>query len=281
MVDQPLGLSRRELEAIAELERDVVAADGGRLKLEWGRLRARGGERSEDLLWWEGERLLGFLGTYGFGPWLELAGMVAPDARGRGIATALLDAAGPQCRALGYREGLLIVPRHSAAGRRLALRRGATLDHSEHALVLSGPPLGDSPAADVELRPARPADLPVLTQLLELGFGGPAPDGLAARLAGEDESTLMVAHNGAAVGTLRCERDGDTGRIFGFVVDPGWRGHGIGRTALRAACEQLFTAGVRRVGLEVAVDNDRALGLYTSVGFAPVTTEDYFVLSFA
>jgi ribosomal protein S18 acetylase RimI-like enzyme len=28
----------------------------------------------------------------------------------------------------------------------------------------------------------------------------------------------------------------------------------------------------------VAVDNDRALGLYTSIGFTPVTTEDYFAL---
>jgi ribosomal protein S18 acetylase RimI-like enzyme len=30
--------------------------------------------------------------------------------------------------------------------------------------------------------------------------------------------------------------------------------------------------------LEVDVDNDRALTLYTSVGFTPITTEDYFAL---
>jgi ribosomal protein S18 acetylase RimI-like enzyme len=38
---------------------------------------------------------------------------------------------------------------------------------------------------------------------------------------------------------------------------------------------------MRRVGLEVAVENERALGLYTSIGFRPVTTEDYYALSFA
>jgi ribosomal protein S18 acetylase RimI-like enzyme len=32
------------------------------------------------------------------------------------------------------------------------------------------------------------------------------------------------------------------------------------------------------LGLEVDVDNDRALGQYTSVGFTPVITEDYFAL---
>jgi ribosomal protein S18 acetylase RimI-like enzyme len=28
----------------------------------------------------------------------------------------------------------------------------------------------------------------------------------------------------------------------------------------------------------VDVENDRALGLYTSVGFEPITTEDYYAL---
>jgi len=32
------------------------------------------------------------------------------------------------------------------------------------------------------------------------------------------------------------------------------------------------------IRLEVAVENDRALGLYTSLGFARVATEDYWRL---
>ena len=32
------------------------------------------------------------------------------------------------------------------------------------------------------------------------------------------------------------------------------------------------------VHLEVATDNDRALSLYTSLGFRPVITEDYYAL---
>jgi len=34
----------------------------------------------------------------------------------------------------------------------------------------------------------------------------------------------------------------------------------------------------RTVHLEVATDNDRALNLYTSLGFQPVITEDYYAL---
>ena len=39
--------SPRTLDAIAELERRVIEVDGGRLKLEWGRLRRRSGDRVE------------------------------------------------------------------------------------------------------------------------------------------------------------------------------------------------------------------------------------------
>lgn len=71
------GLDDAALTAIAGLERRVVAVDGGRLKLEWESLRARSGDRVEDLLWSVGDRLVGFLGLYAFGaPTVELAGMV-------------------------------------------------------------------------------------------------------------------------------------------------------------------------------------------------------------
>jgi ribosomal protein S18 acetylase RimI-like enzyme len=274
------GLSARALLAIAELEQAVLEADGGRLKLEWGTLRRRRGDRVEDVLWWAGDRLLAFLGIYGFESSPELAGMVAPDARRRGIGTALLDAAMPLCRERSDRQPLLIVPRPSVAGERLARRRGGVLDHSEHALVLSGDPTRGSDHPALDLRPATGADLALVARLLEAGFGTPAPDGLADRLDSPTERTLIVEVGGSPVGTLRLTRDGDDARVYGFVVDPAVQGRGIGRAALRRACQQLRAEGAGRVGLEVDVENDRALGLYTSIGFTPVITEDYFALPF-
>ena len=266
------------MDAIAELERGVTEADGGRLKLEWGRLRRRSGGRVEDLLWWEDGRLLGFLGFYGYGSSLELAGMVAPHARRRGIGTALLDAAVSLCRGRDYREALLIVPRHSQPGKRLALRRDAVFDHSEHALVLSGDPPSGPREPALNVRPAAPADIPVISHLLEVGFGGPSPDDLADRLNSPHGRILVVELGDSVVGTLSLAREGADAGIYGLVIDPSWQGRGIGRDALRRACEQLRADGAARIGLDVAVDNERALALYTSVGFTPVTTEDYFAL---
>jgi GNAT superfamily N-acetyltransferase len=234
VLEQAAGLTSGALQAIAELERRVVEADGGRLKLEWDNLCGRSGDRAEDLLWWDGERLLGFLGIYEFGDSPELAGMVAPDARRRGIGSALLDAAMPLCRERSDRQPLLVVPRQSIAGKRLALRRGATLAHSEHHLVLSGEPTSGLHKPEISLRPATAADVPVVVSLLEQGFGWSGPDDLGDRL----ERTALIELRGAVVGTLFLERDDDEeASIFGFVVEPSLQGRGIGRAALRQACE--------------------------------------------
>ena len=278
MLEFAAGLASGALQAIAELERRVIEADGGRLKLEWGRLHRRSGDRVEDLLWWEDDRLVGFLGFYGFESAPELAGMVAPDARRRGIGSALLDAALSLCRERGDPPPLLIVPRPSEAGKRLALRRGGAIDHSEHALVLSGKPTSGPHEQPVSLRPATPADLPLITRLLEVGFGRRAPRDLADRLNSPRERTAMVELDGLAVGTLRLRRDVTGAAIHGFVIDAPLRGRGIGRAALRHACERLRAEGAPRIGLEVDIGNDRALGLYTSVGFTPIITEDYYAL---
>lgn len=278
MLERIAGLSERDLEAIAELEQQVVEADGGRLKLEWGMLRRRSGERVEDLLWWEGDRLLGFLGFYGCGSSLELAGMVAPDSRRRGIGTALLDAAAPLYRGRGCQEALLIVPRASAAGRCLALRGGAVLAHSEHALVLSEDPASGPHQQSLCMRPAIEADIADISRVLAEGFSEPPRDDLAAGLDSPHERTMVVEVSGATVGTLRVTRDGDDAAIYAFAIAPSWQGRGLGRDALRRACAQLRAEGARRIRLEVAVENDRALSLYTSVGFKPVTTEDYYSL---
>jgi ribosomal protein S18 acetylase RimI-like enzyme len=275
MLEFARGLNDTVLGELSELEQRVLAADGGRLKLEWGTLRSRSGGDVADLLWWDDDRLVGFLGLYVHAaPAVELAGMVDPDCRRRGIGSALLDAALPICRERGHVQALLIVPRDSIAGRGLALGRGAELDHSEHALVLNGAPVEGASDPRIALRPATPADAPELGRLLAAGFGGPA-------LEIRDKDTphwLVVERDGAPVGALRVTEHRGTGAVHGFVIDPQWQGQGIGRDVLRRVCIDLRTRGAAQVSLEVAVENDHALGLYTSLGFEPVTTEDYYSL---
>ncbi len=264
------GLGVADLAGVADLERRVVAVDGGRLKLEWGTLRARAGERVEDLLVWEGERLLGFLGIYGFGGQDELCGMVDPAARRAGLGGRLLAAALGVLREAGTTTALLVVPRESGGGRALALSRAGVRHHSEHAQVLPGAPADGPSDPGLVLRPAAEPDAVRVAGLIGSGFGGP-PEPAAYLLA----QTLVAERDGEVVATLRAEPEGG---IYGFVVDPALRGRGIGRDVLRRTCRRLRAAGVAQVHLEVEVDNEHALGLYTSLGFVRDTTEDYYAL---
>jgi ribosomal protein S18 acetylase RimI-like enzyme len=279
VLELPQGLSATALGAIAALESRTIAIDGGRLKLEWGTLSRRSVEETNDLLWWDGPRLLGFLGLYCFdGRNVELVGLVDPAARRAGIGTALLDAAMALCRERSYSSVLLLTPRNSDAGRGLALRRGGVLDHSEHALVLTDAPSGKPAPLDLEIRTAVVADAPEVTRLLAAAFGE-APQDIAQRIASGPSETLLIKTDGLAIGTVRVTRNSDTGGVYGFAVDPSWQGLGVGREVLRRICVELLSEGVKSVGLEVATQNEHALGLYTSLGFKLVTTEDYFSLA--
>jgi ribosomal protein S18 acetylase RimI-like enzyme len=252
----------------------VIAADGGRLKLEWEALRHRSGRDVEDVLWWDGERLLGFLGIYSHGaPALELAGMVDPAARQRGIGAALLDAGLRLCRQREHNSVLLVVPRPSVAGRSLALRRGGGLEHSEHALELAGEPAEVPAGPGVTVRAATPADQPAVREILRLAFGWEPPE-----TADHDPHTLVVERDDRLIGTARLYPEGDRAGIYGFAIHPDHQGRGIGRDVLHRLCRTARTGGATTVHLEVATDNDRALHLYTSLGFRPVITEDYYAL---
>ncbi|GAB2918541.1 hypothetical protein GCM10027047_15120 [Rhodococcus aerolatus] len=280
MLERSRGLTDDAHAAITDLERAVVAHDGGRLKLEHGVLRSRPADRVQDLLWWDDGRLLGFLGLYRFGDHpLELAGMVAPDARRRGIGSALLDAAVGLAAEQGLDRALVVVPSVSDGGRALVRRRGATPAHAEHALALHGDPTPGPADPRTTLAPAGVVDAADVARVLAAGFGEPARD-LTDQLAAEQdgERTWAVRRDGVVVGSLRLTRDGALGAVHGFAVDPAWQGRGIGRDVLRRACAHLRAGGVRRVTLEVETTNDRALGLYLSVGFERAATDEYWSL---
>jgi ribosomal protein S18 acetylase RimI-like enzyme len=91
----------------------------------------------------------------------------------------------------------------------------------------------------------------------------------------------VIERDGAVLGTMRVSVEGELARVHGFAVDPPWRGRGIGRDALRRACRELRAEGATEVGLEVAVENDHALGLCTSLGFESLITEDYWAVTTA
>jgi ribosomal protein S18 acetylase RimI-like enzyme len=158
-------------------------------------------------------------------------------------------------------------------GRALASRRGGTLDHSEHALRLLGQPNDVRVDPLVTIRAATVHDLPAVSELLTHGFGWRPPDDPSV-----DPTLLVVERESEVIGTVRLIPEEDTAGVYGFVIHPDHQGRGIGRDVLHRLCVKARADGAKAVTLEVATDNDRALNLYTSLGFTQVTTEDYYAL---
>jgi ribosomal protein S18 acetylase RimI-like enzyme len=75
------------------------------------------------------------------------------------------------------------------------------------------------------------------------------------RVVGWADVLPRWAHAVAHVGSL------------GMGVLPAYRGRGIGRRLLEASIAKAWAQGITRIELEVRVDNERAIGLYRSLGF--------------
>jgi ribosomal protein S18 acetylase RimI-like enzyme len=59
-------------------------------------------------------------------------------------------------------------------------------------------------------------------------------------------------------------------------VAPAWRGQGLGRALLLTSLGAFHEQGVPRAALGVHGQNDRAIGLYESVGMRPAWRHDEY-----
>lgn len=150
-----------------------------------------------------------------------------------------------------------------------------------------------TPTPPAHVRPARAADLPAIgrlaTMLVEVHhafdpqrFLRPTPRtaaGYAAYIGAQleaPEATILVAQrNGAVVGYLYAAVEGvdwislrgPAGIVHDVAVDPGHRGHGIGRLLMEAALAELAARGAPRVLLSTAEGNTGAQRLFAELGF--------------
>ncbi len=274
------GLSPEDVRGIEALAAACTAVDGGRLKLELHTLETRPSDLVNDFLWIGPDSVIGFLGVYGYRPdQVELLGMVHPSWRRLGIFSRLYEAAIAEVARRGVPEALLVVDRLYEAGASFARSLGATIEHSEHRMVLRNEPAPVAGDPLVTVRPATRADVPFLLACLAEAFDYPTEllaaeqvDDLARRFPG----TLVIERASERVGTVRVAREGHAAGIYGFAVLPGHQGRGIGRQVLSGLARELVAEGVPEVGLEVSCTNDSALHLYLSCGFEVTGTEDYY-----
>jgi ribosomal protein S18 acetylase RimI-like enzyme len=75
---------------------------------------------------------------------------------------------------------------------------------------------------------------------------------------------------GWCVALVRRHGGARSGRIYSVAVDHACAGRGVGRRLLTWSLDALAEAGIARVYLEVRTNNQRAIGLYRSLGFSEI-----------
>ena len=154
-------------------------------------------------------------------------------------------------------------------------------------------PVQPSDAPAVTIRPAAPADLPVLGRLGALlvrthhdfdpvRFIAATPQtehayaAYLGRQLGEPNVVILVAEREGEVlgytyagveGPDYMALRGPAGVLYDILVDPARRGHGVGRMLLDATLAALRARGAPRVVLSTAERNESAQRLFARAGF--------------
>jgi ribosomal protein S18 acetylase RimI-like enzyme len=154
-------------------------------------------------------------------------------------------------------------------------------------------------AAEMEIRPATPADVPAVVPMVErlatfLGARDPAKyeplpgvgemyRGWLRARATDPRSVFLVAERqpgqlaGFLVGTVEQEipiyRLSEYGFIHDVWVEEAYRNEGLARQLVTLAAERFRNIGVGQVRLDVLVDNAPARALFETCGFRPAVVE--------
>ncbi|WP_173223414.1 GNAT family N-acetyltransferase [Paenibacillus alba] len=282
------GLSPQELEEVRELWEICNRQEGIEIKLNWGTLTDRPAGVTNDFLFYQDDRIVGFLAIYSFlSTEVELSGMVHPDARRQGIFSQLVQTAIDTCRHRQVPKLIFINERSSESGKSFLAKLGSQYSFSEYVMELRGHAAAALPALDeqITIRLADKQDVELLVKLNMSGFNMTEQDTrdyVSQTIEGQKERTWIaeLGEQKEPIGKIGAmvEAEG-TGFIYGFCVVPEFRAKGYGRHILRQTITELQKMDkATYIKLEVSVENEKALGLYESCGFTTKNANDYYEL---
>ena len=139
-------------------------------------------------------------------------------------------------------------------------------------------------SGDYRIRDYRPGDFPELEALWrEVGMATPGRGDTedvverTLKIAGARLLILEDAPSRELVGASWITSDGRRLFLHHFAVKPSHQGRGLSKVLLRASLDQARAAGLQ-IKLEVARDNERAVGLYRKAGFKSLGDYEVYIL---
>jgi ribosomal protein S18 acetylase RimI-like enzyme len=269
-------LTNKQLKEIQVLQHECEANEPIKLKLNWDMLETRDKQEQNDFLYYEGGRLVGFLGLYGFGHQVEVCGMVAPEYRRKGIFTELYTKAQKEIKRRGFTDVLLNAPANSQSAKGYLHSVTCQYEFTEYQMKWEEVAIAADDAVSIRLAEPQDFEMEVQLDIQSFGFDEEEARDFNNRIKQEPlQFFYMIETGGRTVGKIRVSHMNGEAWIFGFSVFPECQGKGFGRKALTKVVLNEHQHGYP-IFLDVEATNAHALKLYESCGFKAFQSQDYY-----
>ncbi|MFI4919223.1 MAG: GNAT family N-acetyltransferase [Legionellales bacterium] len=234
------------------------------------------------LLCYEQGRLLGFLGAFFFyNDAVEIALLVDPELRKKGIATELMRLIIPLIQSVNFTN--LIFSSPSKLNDDWLPNKKFTYMHSEYYMERKelNPLLENNHA--LVYRAATNSDLSILYALDEACFQKKSNNDVPDRfqhLVGNRSYHIVIAYqNNQPIGKAHLRWDAHGATLSDIAIMPSLQGQGLGTALITHCINFALSEGKPTINLDVETHNQRALNLYTRLGFAIQNSCDYWSIS--
>lgn len=233
------------------------------------------------LLYYEDQQLVGFLSAYFFyDEAVEIALIVKPSARKKGVAKQLIKSILPLIEYHEYHKLIFSSPSH--LNDQWLLEKGFKYLHSEYYMERDelNPLLSSNNS--LTYRKASMQDIPILSAMDQVCFPKHHVDSFERfqhLIEGREYQIIIAIQDNKPIGKahLRWQDNGAT--LSDIAILPAYQGHGLG-TALITHCINLaLIEGKPHLNLDVETHNLKALNLYSRLGFLIQNACDYWEIT--
>lgn len=230
------------------------------------------------LLYYHNNELIGFLSVYFFyDDGVEISILVHPKHRRQGIAKKLMVSIIPLIQSQHYFKLIFSMP--SNLNNTWLSTRGYTYLHSEYYMERNDlAPVLDCNRS-LTFRLASSKDIPLLCSIDDLCFPkkhGDLLERFMILMGNRDYQIMVASHNNSAIGKAHIRWQDKGASLSDIAIHPQFQGKGFGSALIAHCINYALSEGKPLLNLDVETHNQKALNLYTQLGFAVQNACDYW-----